>query len=180
MLNNVPTGINRMARNVVMNHPNAMNCEVYRKTVTRAAPDTVGGLPTMGGLGVLDSMDEEQYEYAFLGYGHALPAEGFAPAPMVKRGDANIGSGEEFRFLIEPEEPSGHQDWFDVRTHDVMYLLLGTGDTPPKMAFEVVGIETTSNIPPFTTRYITNRRNDLDLFSQDDYANSQDEAPDEP
>ncbi len=180
MLNNVPTGINRMARNVVMNHPNAMNCEVYRKTVTRTAPDTVAGAPTMGGLGVLDSMDEEQYEYTFLGYGHALPADGFAPAPMVKRGVANIGSGEEFRCLIEPEEPSGDPDWFDVRSHDVMYLLLGTGDTPPKMAFEVVGIETTSNIPPFTTRYITNRRNDLDLLSQEDYANSQDEAPDEP
>lgn len=181
MLTNVPDGINRMARNVVMNHPNTFNCEMYRKTITRTAPDAVAGAPTMGGLGVLDSMDEEQFEYAFLGYGHALPADGgFSPAPMVKRGDANIGSGDEFRFLIEPEEPSGHPDWFDVRSHDVMYVLLGTGENPPKLAFEVVGIETTSNIPPCTTRYITNRRNDLDLVTPGDYEDAQSGAPDEP
>src|SRR5690242_10757353 len=106
MLNNVPEAINRMTRNVVMNHPNTYSVQVFRKTITRTAPDTVAGAPTMGGLGVLDSMDEEQFEYAFLGNGFAMPAEGFAPAPMVKRGDANIYAGDEFRFLIEPEEPS--------------------------------------------------------------------------
>lgn len=170
MLTNVPAGINRMARNVVMNHPNTFGCEVYRKTVTRTAPETVDGNPTLGGLGVLDTMDEEQFEYAFLGNGYALPADGFSPSPMVDRRDANIGTGEEFRFLIEPEEPSGAPGWFDVRTHDVLYLLLGTGQTPPKLAYEVVGVETTSNIPPYTTRFITNRRNDLDLLTPADYA----------
>ena len=125
MLNNVPGAINRMARNVVTNHPNTFNCQLFRKTVTRTAAESVAGNPTMGGLGVLDSMDEEQFEYTFLGNGYALHADGFAPAPMVKRGDANIGHADEFRFLIEPEEPSGHPDWFDVRSHDVMHLLLG-------------------------------------------------------
>ena len=56
-----------------------------------------------------------------------------------------------------------HPDWFDVRNHDVMYLLLGTGPDAPRLAFEIVGTETTSNIPPFTTRYITNRRDDLHI-----------------
>jgi len=167
MLTNVPQSINRMARNVVINHPNTFNCEVYRKTVTRQSEAPVGGLPTMGGLGVLDSMDEEQFEYAFMGFGYALPADGgFAPAPMVRRGDANIGSGDEFRFLIEPEEP----DEFDVREHDVLYLRLGVGTKVPKVAYEIVAIETTSNIPPYTTRYIANRRNDLDLITPEDYA----------
>jgi hypothetical protein len=165
MLTNVPSGINRMARNVVMNHPNTFSCEVYRKAVTRPAETSVGGLPTMGGLGVLDSMDEDQFEYAFMGYGYALPADGgFAPAPMVRRSDANIGAGDEFRFLIEPEEP----DEFDVREHDVLYLLLGVGKDAPKLAYEIVAIETTSNIPPYTTRYIANRRNDLDLLTPED------------
>lgn len=163
MLTNVPDAINRMARNVVVNHPNTFNCEVYRKTVTRTAPETVDGNPTLGGLGVLDTMDEEQFEYAFLGYGYALHADGFSPAPMVDRHDANIGTGEEFRFLIEPEEPSGHPGWFDVRTHDVAYLLLGDGPAPAKLAFEVIGTETTSNIPPYTIRFITNRRDDLHI-----------------
>jgi hypothetical protein len=80
-----------------------------------------------------------------------------------------VGSGEEFRFLIEPEGQSGSPEWFDVRTNDVIYLLLGIGPTPPKLAFEVVNTETTSNIPPYTTRYITNRRDDLDLLTPQDY-----------
>ena len=163
MLNNVPGAINRMARNVVTNHPNTFNCQLFRKTVTRTAAESVAGNPTMGGLGVLDSMDEEQFEYTFLGNGYALHADGFAPAPMVKRGDANIGHADEFRFLIEPEEPSGHPDWFDVRSHDVMHLLLGEGPGAARLAFEIVGTETTSNIPPYTTRYVMNRRDDLHI-----------------
>lgn len=163
MLSNVPSAVNRMARNVVANHPNTFNCQVFRKTVTRAADGSVAGSPALGGLGVLDSMDEEQFEYAFLGNGYALPADGFSPAPMVKRGDAHIGAADEFRFLIEPEEPSGHPDWFGVRSHDVVYLLLGEGPGAARLAFEIVGTETTSNIPPYTTRYIANRRDDLHI-----------------
>lgn len=163
MLTNVPAAINRMARNVVMNHPNSFNCQVFRKGVTRTAPDNMGGAPTMGGLGVLDSMDEEKYEYQFLGNGHALPAEGFSPAPMTKRGDANIGANDEFLFMVEPEHPSGHEEWFDLRSHDVVYLLLGLEASAPMLAFEVVAIETTSNIPPYTTRYVMNRRDDLHI-----------------
>jgi hypothetical protein len=165
MLNNVPDGINRMSRNVVINHPNTFNCRVFRKTVTRtgAGESTVDGNPTLGGLGVLNTADEEQYEYEWIGNGYALPAESFMPASMMDRRDANIGPGDEFRFLIESEEPFGRPEWFDVRTHDVVYLLLGTGPSPAMLAFEVVGIETTSNIPPYTTRYVTNRRDDLHL-----------------
>ena len=97
MLNNVPEAINRMTRNVVMNHPNTYSVQVFRKTITRTAPDTFAGAPTIGGQRVLDSMDEA-VQYAFLGNGFTMPAEGFAPAPMVKRGDANIYAGDEFRF----------------------------------------------------------------------------------
>jgi len=163
MLTNVSIGIKRMARNVVMNHPNSWNCQVFRKVVKRTAPETVAGAPTMGGLAVLDSMDEEDYEYVHLGNGYALRAEGFAPAPMTKRGDANIGSGEGMLFLVEPKEPSGHPDSFDLRNHDVMLIWLGTAPDCAKLAFEVVGIETTSDIPPYTTRYIMNRRDDLHI-----------------
>jgi len=166
MLNNVSEAINRMTRNLVINHPNAHPVQVFRKTVTRTAPTAVAGLPTLGGLGVLESTDEEAFEYAFLGNGFAMPTDPFSPAPMVRRGDANIGASEEFRFLIQPEQPSGHPQWFDVRKHDVMYLLLGIGPGAPRLAFEVMGTETTSNIPPFTTRYITNRRDDLHVLGR--------------
>jgi len=163
MLNNVAITMNRLARNVVMNHPNSYNCQVFRKVYKRTAPQTVAGVPTMGGLAVLDSMDEEDFEYKYIGNGCALRAEGFAPAPMTKRGDANIGSGEGFLFLVEPEEPSGHPDSFDLRNHDVMLIWLGTAPDCAKLAFECVGIETTSDIPPYTTRYIMNRRDDLHI-----------------
>jgi len=162
MLNAVPASINRLARNVVLNHPNTFNCKVFRETVERVEAGTIGGLPTMGGLGVLDAEDEEKIKHEFIGNGFALPAEGFAPSPMMGKGDANLGPAEEFRFLIEPEEgASGMPGWFEVRKHDVIYLVLGTGRVQPMIAFEVVGTETTTNIPPFTTRYICNRRDDL-------------------
>lgn len=166
MLHNVPEAINRMARNVVVNHPNAVNIQIFRKTITRSGTgeETVDGNPTLGGLGVLNTADEEQFEYAFVGNGYALPADAFSPSPMMDRRDANTGgSVDEFRFLIEPEEPSGAPGWFDVRTSDVIYILLGDGPNPARLAFEVVGYETTSNIPPYTTRYVTNRRDDLHL-----------------
>jgi len=163
MLNNVSEAINRMARNVVVNHPNAFNCQVFHKTVTRTGDNVVDGNPTLGGLGVLNTTDEEQYEYAYVGNGYALPADAFSSAPMMDRRDANMGAADEFRFLIEPEGQSGSQEWFDVRTNDVIYLLLGDGPEPARLAFEVVAYETTSNIPPYTTRYVTNRRDDLHL-----------------
>jgi len=163
VLNNVSITMNRLARNVVMNHPNSWGCQVFRKVYKRSAPETVAGAPTMGGLAVLDSMDEEDFTYKHIGNGCALRAEGFAPAPMMKRGDANIGAGDEIRFLVEPEEPAGHPDWFDLRNHDVMLIWLGADPDCAKLAFECVGIETTSDIPPYTTRYIMNRRDDLHI-----------------
>lgn len=157
MLNNVPAALNRMARNVVINHPNTFNCQLFRKVVTRAAPETVGGLPTLGGLGVLESDDEESFKYEWIGNGYAMPAEPFQPSPMMDRGDANNGYADEFRFLIEPEDDGA----FSPQKHDVLYLLLGEGATVAKLAFEVVDHEAVVNIPPYSTRYICSRRDDL-------------------
>jgi hypothetical protein len=163
MLHNVPQAISRMARNVVLNHPNTYNCEVYRKVTLRQGEATVAGNPTLGGLTVLNSADEEDYEYRHLGDGYALPAEAFGPAPLMDRRDADTGSGEEFRFIIEPEGQAGSSEWFEPRITDVVYLLLGDGPNPARLAFEVVGLETTTHIAPYTARYITNRRDDLHL-----------------
>jgi len=157
MLTNVPAAVNRMARNVIINHPNTWECQVFRKSVTRTDA-TVGGLPTMGGLGVLDSEDEEQIAWAWIGNGYALQAESFMPSPMMDRQDANNGSANESRFMIEPEHPTGMPGNFDLRNHDVFYLVLADS---VKVAFEIVGVETTLNIPPYVTRYVANRRDDL-------------------
>lgn len=162
MLTQVPKTISRLARNVVINHPNTFNCQVYRRTVTREEDgNEVGGLPTLGGLGEINGNDEESYEYTWVGNGYMLPADQFQAASMMDRRDANDGSINEFRFLIEPEEEEGHPEYFLPKKDDVVYMLLGTDLTAAKLAFEVVDIETTTNIPPFTQRYICNRRDDL-------------------
>lgn len=160
MLNNVPTAINSLARNVVINHPNSYNCVMIRKRVTRVGPDSIGGLPTLGGLGVISSEDEESVEWDPLGNAYALEAEIFTPGAMMDRQDANNGGVDEFRFLIEPEELIAMPGGFEVKKNDVMYLVMGDS---VRLAFEIVGVETTSNIPPYTQRYVCNRRDDLHL-----------------
>ena len=171
MLHNVPTTINRMTRNVVANHPNSFTAEMYRKHTTRRGDAMVAGRQTMGGAGVLDSGDEEDYEFEFLGYCYALPAENFQPAKISDRKDVNIGANDSFSFLIEPESESGEEGFFIPRNHDVLMLLLWTGveGKYAKLAFEIVGMETTSNIPPYTTRWICNRRDDLHLTADGEF-----------
>ena len=89
-------------------------------------------------------------EYIFVGNGYALQAN-----------KGTITQDNLFCFFVSPEEPSGHPDWFDVRNHDVMYLLLGAGPEAPRLAFEVVVAEATPDASPYNIRYIMNRRDDL-------------------
>ena len=155
MLNNVPIAINRMARNVVINHPNSFNCVLIRKRVTRASDAMAGGLPTLGGMGVMSSDDEESVEWDRLGNGYALSVNPFSASAMMDRQDANNGYEYESRFLIEPEEAGD----FAPKKHDVVFLIMGD----VRLAYEIIKVETTSNIPPFTQRYVCNSRDELDF-----------------
>lgn len=161
MLVNVPSAINRMTRNIVINHPNTWECQVYRKSVTRADEPLEGGLPAMGGLGVLSSDDEEKVEWQHLGNGYALPVDQFSPSSMMDRQDANIGFANEFRFLIEAEAETNAPGYFVPRKNDILVLVI-TDDV--RLAFEIVDVEAVNNIPPFSMRYVANRRGDLDLI----------------
>jgi hypothetical protein len=164
MLNNVPTGINAMARNVIINHPNAYNCEIYRRRVGRTSADEAGGAPTMGGMMMISSEDEDDIRWELVGLGFALPGEMFQPSQMMDRRDANNGYADELRFLIEPEEKIGDPGGFEVLNRDVLYLLLGEGENAPKVAYEIVEVEAVVNVPPFVPRYVVNRRDDLDII----------------
>ena len=171
MLWNVPKTVNRLTRNVVMNHPNSFNIEVFRKHTTRKGEKYFAGKPTLGGIGVIDSGDEVEYEFEYMGNGYALPAEPFQPGAMVDHKDTHVGEGTDFRFLIELECQTGSDDYFELRNHDVIYLLLGgEPGNEVKVAFEIVTMETTSNIPPYTVRYVCNRRDDL-FLTPDMYGN---------
>lgn len=157
MLTNVPQAINRMARNIVINHPNTYNAVMFRKTMLRTAPETIGGLPTLGGLGVISADDEENVTYELLGNAYALSAEVFGGGQMMDRQDANDGGIIEFRYLIEPEILDGLPGGFSIKKNDVLYLVLGD----VRLAREIVAIETTGNIPPYSARYVCNNRDDL-------------------
>lgn len=168
MLNKVPQEVNTFTRNVVINHPNSFKCEMYRKKILRKdpheSPGVIAGDPTWGGMGQLDDADEEDYIYEYQGDGYGLLLENFVPAPMVDHNDATIGASPEFRFLIIPAaENSGEEGFFNVSTHDLMMWLIEFGEDTARLAFEVVGRETTMDIPPYCVRYICNRRDDLHM-----------------
>jgi len=170
MLTNVPTATGALVRSIVCNHPNSFTAEVYRMIRERVDEPDGPDASTFGGMGVLDKDDDPEIEFKFLGYAYVLPAEQFAPSRQMDANDA-AQFAEEYRFLIEPAAPSGHSYWFDIRDHDVVYLLIGEGgkENPAKLAFEVIGRETTTNIPPYNTRYIMNRRDDLHVDKSGNY-----------
>ena len=153
MLTSVPEAINSLSRNVVINHPNSFQCVLMRKVVNRTAATSVGGLPTLGGMAVISSDDEEDVSWEVLGNAYSLQTDHFDPSQMMDRQDANNGAADEFRFLIEPETAGE----FDIKKLDVMYLILGQ----VRLAYQIIGIETVGNIPPYTLRYVCNRRDDL-------------------
>ena len=163
MLNNVPTGINAMARSVIMRHPNSFNARVYRRKMLRSDP-AAGGAPTMGGRMVLSSSDESEISWELQGWAFALPAEAFSGGSMMDRRDAANGDGAmELRFLMEPEPQFAEEGRFDIKKDDVFYLVLGDGDDAPSIAYEVIDVNAAVNMPPYVPIYIVTRRDDLDL-----------------
>lgn len=160
MLNKVPQHINRAARTVVLRHPNAWPAFVYRKAVTRTntPSEEMGGAQTLGGMGVLSSEDEDEVTWSELGYAAVLVAEPYQGGRLSDRDDAIDATAAEFLVLIEPVAEPGSEGYFTVKQHDVTYILIGEG---VKIAFEVIRIEGNVSIPPYTRRYVLNKRDDL-------------------
>ena len=162
MLHQIPINTNSTMRTVVLRHPNSVEVSVFRKEVKRvdaATPGTMGGLPTLGGMGVLDSEDEDDYDYAELGDGKLLPCEAFQPSDMVDRNDGiNAAEGVLMYCMIEPMVKPDAPEYFELKTHDLVFLVVWEGIY---VGYEVVGRETNINIPPYTRRYMLQKRDDL-------------------
>jgi hypothetical protein len=158
-LNNVAETLGRAARRVVIKHPNSLPCQVFRMIINRSEPNS-GGAQTLGGLGNLTPDDEWDYDWEQVGIGWALRAQGFEPALMMDRQDAHNETGDEFRYLIEPLDEPGTENWFQIKNQDVVYMLK---DDTTKLAFEVVGAETVTDIAPFAKRYVLQRSDNLDV-----------------
>lgn len=162
MLNNVPLQTQMLAHRVVVRHPNSMTAVLYRKRSNRTDP-LHSGNPTMGGLAVLSSTDEEDYTYDRKGIVAMLPVvDRFAPSVMQKSMDVSVGDGNiEARYLIVSIHDSAHPEYVKPKDHDIVFVLMTGEEDGPKFAFEIVKTETTLNVPPFTERYVLNRREDL-------------------
>lgn len=175
MLNKLVDVQMRARRRVLLHHPNAVACQVLRKVLKRADP-LVNGVPTLGGLGVMNSDDEEAYDYVFVGNGVAMQVEAGQPAILVDNADTTLGAGAESRFMIEPEEPDdpaqpagfakpGEPPDPQLKKADVFYLVFGADPAlQVKVAYEVTGLESTSGMAPFAPRYVAIRRDDLDDY----------------
>lgn len=154
MLNNVPLAIRRSVRAVTLNHPNRMTCTVYRKVITRVAPDTLGGLPTLGGLGVLEDDDEADFEYQSLGDGVVVMLQvyqgGFRSDDNSLLDNPNTSQQE---TLLEPLI----DDAFIPKKHDLVSIVIGDAVLP----YEITDITGTVNIPPFTQKYVLQLRDEL-------------------
>jgi hypothetical protein len=131
-----------------------MDCTVYRKVVTRTAPDTLGGLPTIGGLGILSDEDETDFEYQPLGDGSLVMIGtyqgGFNSDDNSFLDNPNTAQQE---VLLEPIT----EGQFTPQKYDFVNVTIGEAVLP----YEITDITGTVNIPPFTQKYVLQLRDEL-------------------
>jgi len=156
MIEKAVNAINNATRNITINHPNNYNAVILRKVLNRTATASEGGIPTLGGVAVLDSEDEEDYAFTSLGNAFVLSVNDPTDGIMNGRMDvAEYGSEEEF-YLIEPETAGA----FIIELHDVMYKIIGA---KVRLAYEITTIHSVNNIYPYSYKYGCNLRNDLHI-----------------
>lgn len=167
MLTSVPTAINQSNRQVVLRHPNSFDAVVSRKRVVRVelvagAPGEMGGNPTLGGMGVLRSEDEADYEYDELGPAKLLFAGPgpFQPQDIIER-DNGLVAETQREVLIECVAKPGETGFFVADTSDLVSIMLGPGVV---MVYDVATVSGTVNIPPYTRRLVLNPRDDLNYI----------------
>lgn len=157
MLNNVPKAMARAGRQVTLRHPNAKDCTVWRKKLLRtgAPGDDLGGIPNIGGLGVLDAEDEADFEFEVVGDAKIVFA-GIAQPEGANWNDVDSGiiPGQmPQEALIEfIDEANGH-----VKKPDIISVEPGGGIV---LIYEVIGENSTVDIPPYVRRFIVAQRSD--------------------
>nr|WP_319566287.1 hypothetical protein [uncultured Rhodoferax sp.] len=164
MLNNVPIAIKNACRQVVLRHPNSMDCWVWRKQVTRVEndpdtglPSTMGGSPTLGGMGVLRSEDEADYDYVMLGEGKCMALGPYQPNDEVERGNALLQATQQEAQVVSlaGEGEPGH---FIPDTGDMVMVTPGLAVV---LVYDVATITGLANIPPYIQKLVLNPRDDL-------------------
>ena len=145
------------ATTVALKHPNSMEATVYRKVFkrTNATDETMGGLQTLGGLGVLTPEDEDEYEYQEIGEAKMLVVSRFdGEIDTTDREDSTVPGTEMQEAIIA----SVAYPPFEVKKYDLVAAMPGGGVV---IAFEILKLPTTIAIFPFTTKYVIAPRDDL-------------------
>ncbi len=162
MLTNVPKQINRAARQVTLRHPNSMDCALWKKEIKRApssTPEHFGGMPTVGGMGVLDSEDEADYSYVPLGNARIVFTERYEPATgnMIDTEDGLNYTEAPRQAMIECVAEPGSPDWVLPDKPMVVTCFPGNGVVVP---YQIVGTTGNIEIPPYTRKYLLNPLSD--------------------
>jgi hypothetical protein len=164
MLDKVPLAIRKHARLTVIKHPNNMDCTVWRKRVTRIEVDVstgdeslMGGSPTLGGMGVLRSEDEAQFDYQEIGPGKMLLVGMFQPSSENDQGSALLAAPMQ-EALIESDAEPGQAAYFEADMGDLVLQQLGLGVF---VAYSVEDIVGNVGIPPYTRKFVLQPRDDL-------------------
>lgn len=159
MITSIPRNVNFSTRQVVLRHANSVDAYVYRKTPLRQNDpvDVLNGNPTLGGLGVLDSEEEAEFEYRSLGEAKYLPTGVYEGSEIGSRDD-NLTPRQlveaQIVCVVDPDDEAA----FVPEKHDLVLLLPGAQIA---LFYEIVDISGGLNIPPFTRRYVLNPQDDL-------------------
>jgi hypothetical protein len=156
MINDVPRRVMEAANTVALKHPNSMDATIYRKVFkrTNAGGETMGGLPTLGGLGVLTPEDEDQFEYKEVGEAKLLVVSRFdGEVDTTDREDSVVPGTDMQEALIASVGTA-----FEIKKYDLVAAMPGGGVV---IAFEVLKLPSTVTIYPYTTKYVIAPRDDL-------------------
>jgi len=169
MLNSVPEHQNKAIRTVTLRHPNSFDAVLYRKKLLREGNNKVGGIPTLGGMGVLSTEDEADVDWIELGEAKVLFVDSYLASGMNDLQDNINYEGVGFYARIESISEPSSEGFFKPDKNDIVYLVIGSSVA---VAYQITDISGVSGIPPYTQRYELQKRDDL-MFISDIKANKE-------
>lgn len=158
MIKGAPLNIMKAARQVTLRHPNSIEARVWRRVLLRTGSESMGGIPTLGGVGVIDSDDEDDTDYDPVGECMVQLLERYEPSGFNDRETTVDMQYPQTLALIECIKEPDDVDYFIAEKRDVVILDIGIGI---QIGFEVVDMVSDVNISPYTRKYVLNKRDEL-------------------
>lgn len=168
MLSQIPITINKVARMTTLRHPNSLDVQLLRKVLLRQETDSFGnpsesaGAPTMGGMGMLRSEDEAEFDYVpVAGAGKMQMLGGLASPADMNDSSASLLTDKAVTARVECVlDPSDPGFWIADKG-DLLVADMGMGVL---LTYEAVTLSSKVLIPPYTRSLIFNPRDDLNYL----------------